>query len=164
MRMLRAVCAVALLAACRDAARDTVLTPRPAIESGTAGLVVERLADDTTLTVMIRLSPGLDSGPVGSLTASIDYDTTALRFERDATISDGAFRAVHDDRGRVRVAVASASGLPTGVVASLRFSVRTQHGLDAKLATLGLQLVELHDLGARDVKASMSVLPVSVRP
>ena len=157
------LCAVAL-SACRDAPRDTVLTPRPAIESSTAGLVVERLADDSALTVMIRLSPGPDSGPVGSMTASIDYDTTTLRFVRDVTPSDGALRAVHDDRGRLRVAVATASGLPMGDVALLRFSVRTANGLEAKLGTLALQVVELHDIGARDVKASLAVLPVSIRP
>ena len=158
------VCTVPLVSACRDGARDTMLTPRPAIESSTAGLVVERLAGDSTLTVLIRLSPALDAGPVGSITASVDYDTTALRFMNDATPSDGAFRAVHDDRGRVRVAVASVSGLPMGDVASLRFSVRTAKGLDAQLSALILQVVELHDLGARDMKPRLAVVPVSVRP
>ena len=166
MRMLRVlVGAAALLSACRDAARDTMLTPRPAIDNRTAGLVVERLAsDDSTVTVVIRLSPGLDLGPVGSVTASIDYDTTAMRFVRDASPSDGALRAVHDDRGRVRVAVASVSGLPTGDVARLRFSLRTAERLDATLAALALQVVELHDLSARDMKVGLVVLPVTVVP
>ncbi len=166
MRVLSVlVAAAALLSACRDAARDTMLTPRPAIESRTAGLVIERLAnDDSTVTVMLRLSPGLDLVPVGSITASIDYDTTAMRFVREASTSDGALRAVHDDRGRVRVAVASASGLTTGDVASLRFSVRTAERLTGTFGTLALQVIELHDLGARDVKASLAVLPVTVVP
>ncbi len=157
--------ATALLVACHDAQRDTMLTPRPSTELTTIGLTVDGAPSaDGTVMVAIRLSPATSLGVLGSMTASIDYDTTAMRFDRDVSVDDGALRAVHDDRGRVRVAVAAAAGLPPDVVARLRFSVRRPDELRTALSSLALQVIELHQLDAHDAKAGVTVLPVTVTP
>ena len=155
--------AAVLLVACHDAQRDTMLTPRPSAELTTIGLAVDGAPSaDGTVTVAIRVSPAISLGALGSLTASIDYDTAAIRFDRDISVDDGALRAVHDDQGRVRVAVAAAAGLPLDVVARLRFSVRRPEALRTALPSLALQVIELHQLDAHDAKAGVTVLPVTV--
>lgn len=162
------VCALlgtVLLFGCHDFARSAVLTPNVVAVGNTAVLVIERTAeDDSTLAIVVRLTPPATAARIGSVTASIDFDTTALRFLRDDSSSDHAIRAVHVDRGRLRLAAASADGLDPNIIARLRFGVRSNSLVRAALPALALQIIEMHSIDAQDAKSNVTVLPVVVTP
>lgn len=154
-----------LLFGCRDFARSTVLTPGVVAAANTAVLVIERTTeDDSTLAIVVKLSPTAAAARIGSVTASIDFDTTALRFLRDDSPSDHAIHAAQVDRGRLRLATASADGLDPNVIARLRFTIRSTSLMRTALPTLALQIIEMHFIDAQDAKANVTVLPVVVTP
>ncbi len=164
MRAL-ALLGTVLLFGCHDFARSTVLTPGSAAAGNTAVLVIERTADDdSTLAIVVRLTPTAAAARIGSVTASIDFDTTALRFVRDDSPSDHALHAAHVDRGRLRLATAAADGLDPNVIARLRFAIRSTSLVRAALPALALQITEMHFIDAQDAKPSVTVLPVVVTP
>ncbi len=160
-----------LLAGCRDTPRAGVLSPglQNADEGGPAHivLVIERDSSDIALAsgsaergylATLRLD---DATPmsVGSITAALDFDSTRVRFLGDASPADAALRAVHVDRGRVRIAAASAVGLPNDALVRLRFASRDT----LALRTLKLAVSELHALDATDLARAMSVSAPTLR-
>lgn len=152
--------ALALLVACHEAARDRMLSPASGTDRTLASLVVQREAErDSTALVLVRLVAGSEVGTLGSVTASVAFDTLALRFLADASPAGNVLRAVRADEGRVRIAAAASAGLDT-VVARLRFRVIDPGGLRA----LDLQVSELHKLDAADARASLVVAPVVIAP
>ncbi len=154
-----------MLIGCRDFTRDAVLTPRSLAAGSTAALVIEREAgDDSTLAVVLKVTPNATAARIGSVTASIDFDTTALHFLRDDSPTDHTIRAALADRGRVRLATASADGLDPNIIARLRFAIRSASRVRAALPTLALQIIEMHSIDAVDAKPSVTVLPVVVTP
>jgi hypothetical protein len=157
-RAAAAVVAVSVVAvACRDGASSGAIAPTPTTQQ-TARLVVETpRSADSMITVALRISRP-PAQRVGSITASIVYDSTALRFAGDASPADGALRATHASRGRVMIAVAHTAGFDDDVLARVRFVVRDS----IAYRSLGLLVSELHLLDATDVKAGLSILPVEV--
>jgi hypothetical protein len=92
---------------------------------------------------------------VGSYTAKINYDATALRFDTEIAISDQALRASNPSPGLVRVAGAAASGFTGGRLASYRFVV-----LRANSArSLSLVVDEMHMITRLDAKTGLIVAP-----
>jgi hypothetical protein len=143
--------------ACHESARDRALSPVSGADRTVAALVVEGASSEgSTALVHLRLVAGSDVGVLGSVTAAVDYDTLALRFVGESSVEGGGLRAVHADRGRVRVAVASAVGLDP-VVVGLRFRVQDA----SALARLTLEVSELHRVDATDARASLVIAPVA---
>ncbi|MGQ0648909.1 MAG: hypothetical protein ACT4P7_15230 [Gemmatimonadaceae bacterium] len=155
-RMLIGLWSLSFLS-CHDPRQGIVISPGTNASVTVAALVVGRESGiDSLVTVSLRLNPGSAVGRLGSLTGSVGFDTLRLRFLGDATDSDGAVRAVHAKQGLVRIAALSTSGLVSPVV-KLRFSVHDR----AALATLVLQISELHTLDATDVRGSLVISPVA---
>ena len=95
---------------------------------------------------------------VGSYTARIRYDSTALAFDAEIPIADDALRATNAAVGLVRFAGASPSGLPSGRMAGYRFVVLRANGLQS------LQLVvdELHTVARTDAARGLRAMPSRV--
>lgn len=124
----------------------------------TATLGIARAADnDSTYIVTLRLDSAATISRVGSVTAAIDFDTARVRFVGDASPADNALRAAHADRGRVRMAAASAQGLESTALMQLTFVTHDE----AALASMKLDVSELHLLDATDLKRTLNVLPPS---
>ena len=153
-------CVVATLAfaACRDNPRTSVFSPTPEVRPMTATLAIERVADnDSTYAVTLRLDSAAAISRVGSVTASIDFDSTRVRFVSDASSADNALRAAHVDRGRLRIAAASANGLAADALIRLTFVTHDATALTA----MRLDVSELHLLDATDLKRTLNVRPAS---
>ncbi|MEO8337595.1 MAG: hypothetical protein ABI664_21645 [bacterium] len=92
---------------------------------------------------------------VGSYTARIRYDTTALRYEQELTIADDALRATNATSGQLRFAGAAPKGLPSGRLAGYRFLVLRPN------ATQSLQLVveELHTVARANAASQLRAMP-----
>jgi hypothetical protein len=100
-----------------------------------------------------------DQGTVGSYTAKINYDATALRFDGEVAMSDQALRASNPSPGLVRLAGAAAAGFTGGRLASYKFVV-----LRANSArTLSLVVDEMHMITRLDAKTGLIVAPNSSR-
>lgn len=153
-------CVMATLAlpACRDNPRASVFSPTPEVRPMTATLAIERVADsDSTFAVTVRLDSAATISRVGSVTATIDFDSTRVRFVSDASPADHALRAAHVDRGRLRMAAASASGLAADALIRLTFVTHDTTALTA----MRLDVSELHLLDATDLKRTLNVRPAS---
>lgn len=150
------IAAVLVLASCRESARVAMVSPVPEARPMTATLAIARAAtDDSSYTVTLRLDSAATISRVGSVTAAIDFDTTRVRFVGDASPGDNALRAAHVDRGRVRVAVASAQGLEATQLIQLTFVTHDE----SALTSMKLEVSELHLLDATDLKRTLNVLP-----
>lgn len=153
--------------ACRDTLGDGTVNPLPS-ERPTAQLVyTPAMAGDSVITVDVRVSGLSGTGESAnvqakavSMTASVAYDTTQLRFLTDASPSDGALRAVNATRGRVMIAAAHATGFTSDVFARVRFVARSEQAA----ATLSLLFSELHLRDATDARDRIAVLPTVVLP
>ena len=146
------------LASCRESARVSMVSPAPDVRPMTATLAIARIADnDSTYTVTLRLDSAAAISRVGSVTAAIDFDSTRVRFAGDASPADNALRAAHVDRGRVRIAAASANGLAADALIQLTFVTHDA----AALTAMRLDVSELHLLDATDLKRTLNVLPAS---
>jgi hypothetical protein len=88
---------------------------------------------------------------VGSYTARIRYDTTALRYQQELVIGDDALRATNATSGLLRFAGAAPKGLPSGRLAGYRFLVLRAN------ATQSLQLVveEMHTVSRAELASRM---------
>ena len=131
--------------------------PDPRLE---AGLV---LSDSTpvigeTVDVYARVSSAMPS-LVASFTARIRYDTTALRYQQELPIGDGALRATNATAGLVRFAGVAAHGLPDGQLAAHRFVVLRGNSL----RSLQLVVDEMHTVTRTDAASQLRIGPARTR-
>ncbi len=152
---------VLLAAACREKGSADVSAPLPALRVASLTLEIDRDrtndgAGDSLWTATLRLSDAPAALRLGSITASVDFDTTRVRFLGDVTPGDQALRAVHVERGRLHLASASATGLSPDGMFQLRFVSRDTAALQA----MRLDLSEAHAIDATDVRRALSIAPV----
>jgi hypothetical protein len=143
------------LIACSETNQSTVVqNPVPVIR---AALVLSDSAPAAGGILVVSVRALADQGTVGSYTAKINYDATALRFESEIAIADQALRASNPTPGLVRLAGAAAAGFTDGRLASYRFTV-----LRANSArTLSLVVDEMHMITRLDAKTGLIVAPNS---
>jgi len=141
--------------ACSEPYRSTVAqNPVPVVK---AALVLSDSAPPVGGALVVSVQALAVQGAVGSYTAKINYDATALRFDGELTISDQALRASNPSPGLLRFAGAAASGFIDGHLASYRFIV-----LRANSArTLSLVVDEMHMITLLDAKTGLIVAPNS---
>ena len=154
-RLLILVASAVLVTACSETNRSTaVQNPVPAVK---AALVLSDSAPPVggALVVTVRALP--DQGTVGSYTAKINYDATALRFDGEIAIADQGMRASNPSPGLVRFAGAAAAGFVDGRLASYKFSALRANS--AK--TLSLVVDEMHMITRLDAKTGLIVAPNS---
>jgi Cohesin domain len=141
--------------ACSEPYRSTVAqNPVPVVK---AALLLSDSAPPVGGTLVVSVQALAAKGTVGSYTAKITYDATALRFDGELAISDQALRASNPSPGLIRFAGAAASGFIDGHLASYRFVV-----LRANSArTLSLAVDEMHMITRLDAKTGLIVAPNS---
>ncbi len=144
------------LIACSETNRSTVVqNPVPAVK---AALVLSDSAPLAGGALVVSVQALADQGTVGSYTAKISYDASALRFDGEIAIADQGLRASNPSPGLVRFAGAAAAGFTSGRLASYRFAV-----LRANSArTLSLVVDEMHMITRLDAKIGLIVAPNSV--
>ena len=143
---------------CSESYRPTMVqNPVPTIE---AVLVVSDLAPPVGGSLVVSVQAIATAGTVGSYTARINYDSTALRFDAEAQMNDQALRATNPAPGRLRFAGASPSGYSGGRLASYKFVVLRADGA----RTLSLDVDEIHMVTRVDAKSNLTVAPVRMMP
>ncbi|HEX2602233.1 MAG TPA: hypothetical protein VHL32_08980 [Gemmatimonadaceae bacterium] len=148
-----AACALTI-AGCSETYRSAVVeNAAPAVE---AVLVVSDPSPPVGGALVVSVQANSNQGIVGSYTARITYDSTALRFDGEIPISDKGMRAVNPTSGLVRFAGAAADGFPDGRLATYRFVALRSNS--AK--TLALAVDELHMITRVDVKRALTVAPI----
>jgi hypothetical protein len=139
--------------ACSENRSRVVENPAPAIE---AVLVVSDQSPSIGDALIVSVQANSTQGIVGSYTARIGYDQSALRFDGEIPISDKALRAVNPGAGLLRLAGASVDGFPDGHLATYKFIV-----LQANSAkTLSLVIDEMHMITRVDARSALTVAPV----
>jgi hypothetical protein len=158
VRILALVGAVSLaLSACTEpVASKPVATPEKTTEAQlilsdsapAAGRTVDVFAQITAATPEI----------VGSYTARLRYDTTALRYQHELVIADDALRATNATSGLLRFAGAAPKGLPSGRLAGYRFLVLRANAMQS------LQLVvdEMHTVSRTDASSQLRSMPTRI--
>jgi hypothetical protein len=139
---------------CSESYRSSIVqNPAPTIE---AVLIVSDLTPSIGGSLVVSVQAIATGGTVGSYTARINYDSTALRFDGEAQMNDQALRATNPVPGRLRFAGASSAGFKDGRLASYKFVV-----LRAGAArTLSLGIDEIHMVTRVDAKSNLIVAPV----
>jgi hypothetical protein len=148
-----AACALSI-AACSESYRSAVVeNAAPAVE---AVLVVSDPSPPVGGPLIVSVQTKSNQGIVGSYTARIKYDSTALRFDGEIPAIDKAMRAVNPTSGLVRFAGAAADGFPNGQLATYRFVALRSNSAQ----TLSLVVDELHMITRVDVKNALTVAPI----
>jgi hypothetical protein len=139
---------------CSESYRPSIVqNPAPTIE---AVLVVSDMTPSIGGSLVVSVQAIATGGTVGSYTARINYDSTALRFDGEAQMNDQALRATNPIPGRLRFAGASPTGFRDGRLVSYKFVV-----LRADAAkTLSLGIDEIHMVTRADAKSNLIVAPV----
>ena len=96
---------------------------------------------------------------IGSFTARIRYDTTALRFVEEIPTGDGGMRATNATAGLVRFAGAATSGLAGGHLGGYRFLVLRPQAVQ----TLQLVVDEIHTVARTDAASILHIVPSATR-
>ena len=158
-RPSRKNCAIALLGialvavGCSESYRSTIVqTPTPSIE---AVLIVSDLTPPVGGSLVVSVRAIATGGTVGSYTARINYDSTALRFDGETQMNDQALRATNPTPGRLRLAGAAATGFIDGRLASYKFVVLRADA--AKTLSLGLDVI--HMVTRIDAKPNVTLAP-----
>jgi hypothetical protein len=139
--------------ACSEPYRSTVVqNPVPAVE---AALVVSDSTPPVGGALLVSVQAVAKEGTVGSYTAKINYDATALRFDGEIAINDQGLRASNASPGLIRFAGAAAAGFTDGRLASYRFAVLRPHST----RTLSLVVDEMHMITRLDAKTALIVAP-----
>jgi len=139
--------------ACSEPYRSTVVqNPVPAVE---AALVVSDSTPPVGGALLVSVQAVAKEGTVGSYTAKINYDPTALRFDGEIAINDKGLRASNASPGLVRFAGAAATGFTDGRLASYRFAVLRPNSA----RTLSLAIDEMHMITRLDAKTALIVAP-----
>ena len=156
-RVFRTVRVIAVLGAvygCTEpVASKPVVTPERTME---ARLILSDSAAAVGRTVDVFAQVTAETPEiVGSYTARIRYDTTALRYAQEIAIGDDALRATNATSGLLRFAGAAPKGLTGGRLAGYRFVV-----LRPK-ATQSLQLVidEMHAVARTNTASQLRAMP-----
>ena len=140
-------------AACSETYRSMLVeNAAPAIE---AVLVLSNPAPSIGDVIVVSMQTSSNQGIVGSYTARINYDSTALRFDSEVPITDKGLRAVNATPGLVRLAGAASAGFSDGHLASYRFVALAANA--AK--TLSLAVDEMHMISRVDAKSALTVVP-----
>ena len=152
-RLAIGIASALVVIGCSEPYRSTVTqNPVPAVK---AALVLSDSAPPVGAALVVSVQALADEGLVGSYTAKITYDATALRFDGEVAISDQALRASNPSPGLVRLAGATATGFTTGLLASYKFVV-----LRANSArSLSLAVDEMHMITRLDAKTGLIVSP-----
>ena len=142
-------------AACSESYRSTpVQNPAPGVE---AVLEISGAATvGTGFVVSVRAIS--TQGKVGSFTARIRYDSTALRFDGEIPMDDAAMRALNPTPGLLRLAGAAVNGFGDGRLVSYRFVALRESGVQ----TLSLVVDEIHLITHFDAKPSLTISPLPV--
>lgn len=129
-----------LVTACSEPYRSTVAkNPVPAVK---AALVLSDSAPPIGATLVVSVQARAGEGTVGSYTAKITYNATALRFDGEIAMSDQALRASNPSPGLVRFAGAAAAGFTDGHLASYKFVVlRANSPRSLSLAVDGMHMI-----------------------
>ena len=139
--------------ACSEPYRSSVVeNAAPAVE---AVLVLSNTAPSVGDVIVVSVRASSNQGTVGSFTARIKYDSTALRFDGEMPLDDKGLRAVNPTPGLVRLAGAAASGFSDGQLASYRFFALARNGPQ----TLSLVVDEMHMITRVDAKSVLTVAP-----
>jgi hypothetical protein len=156
-RLVRVIAVIAAVYGCTEpVASKPVVMPVKTMEAqlilsdsaAAAGRMVDVYAQITASTPEM----------VGSYTARIRYDTTALRYEQEIAIADDALRATNATSGLLRFAGAAPKGLAGGRLAGYRFLVLRPS------ATQSLQLVidEMHTVARTNAASQLRSMPNTV--
>ena len=115
---------VAALAGCTEPRRAdrAAPPPTPAIEARLE-LSDSAARAGSEIRVLVRLA-GKSASGIASFTGKLAFDTTALRFVAEDTLSDGATRVMNSTSGVLRLAAVAPNGFADGQLYTLRFSVR----------------------------------------
>jgi len=147
------------LGACREtrsapALPSSALLPR---DSSELRLVVADTAPavGSAVRVAAMYFGGDTSMRAASFTARIAYDMSALRYDGEVPLADGAMRAANATGAELRIAGASARGFESPELFVATFTVLRGGALES----LRLRVDELHDVSARDLRASSRVSP-----
>jgi hypothetical protein len=139
--------------ACSESHRSTLVeNAAPAVE---AVLVLSNPAPSVGDVIVVSVQANSNQGTVGSYTARINYDSTALRFDGEIAISDKGLRAVNQTPGLVRLAGAATGGFVDGHLASYRFVAVAPNSA----RTLSLVVDEMHMITRVDAKSALTVAP-----
>jgi len=147
------------LSACREN-RSAPVLPSSALlprDSSELRLVVSDTAPAVGSAVRVAATYlGADSTMrAASFTARIAYHTTALRYDGEVPLADGAMRAANATGAELRIAGASARGFEGPELFVATFTVLRGGALES----LRLRVDELHDVSAHDLRASSRVAP-----
>ena len=135
-------------------------TPEPTMD---ASLSVSNPSPEPGSTVDVFAQIGTATpGLIGSFTARIRYDSTALRYQEEIPIADGTMRATNAASGLVRFAGAATAGVPAGRLAGYRFLVLRS----GAVRTMQLVVDEIHTVTRADGASLLRALPnrVEVSP
>jgi hypothetical protein len=111
------------------------------------------LVRGSEVVVWVKLR-GAGSERIASFTTSVAYDTTALRYQGELPLTDGATRVINPAAGRIRSAGMHAEGFVNGTLAAYRFIV-----LDPQAGRrVNLTVEEMHLLDRSDVSRTVHVL------
>jgi hypothetical protein len=154
-----ALIAIVLLGiGCSESYRSTMAeNPVPAVD---AVLIVSDSAPAVGGTLVVAVRASVTHGTVGSYTARINYDSTALRYDGEVAMNDNGARASNPTPGLLRFAGAAATGFAEGRLASYRFSVLRPNSV----STLALAVDEMHMIDRVDAKSRLTVSAVRMTP
>jgi len=161
-RFVRRHTALAVLTAstlsvgCNDESRTALTPPRPApLPVASNAWIV--LSDSTPAAgsevVIAAYASAEGGGAIGSFTARFLYDTLQLQVLAADSVPDAALRAMNPIPGEHRIAGASASGIPSGLLFRLKARVVDPRGV----RRLGLLLDELHSITLADLTQRLEV-------
>lgn len=155
-RALLGIVAGAFVAVGCNDERVGVSPPRPLpppISSNAWLLVSDTLAHAGTEVTIAAFARSDTGASVGSFSARFLYDTLQLQVVGPDSTGDAVLRAVNPVLGEYRVAGASATGIPGGLLFRVRARVIDPRGL----RRLGLLVDELHNTSLADLTAKLEV-------
>jgi hypothetical protein len=110
-----------------------------------------------TVRVAVRLRAGIEIGSIGSFSATLRYDRSALTMIDEVPASDAALRAINGtEAGVVRAAGAAAEGFADAPL----FTVRLRVTRPQALRSMQLEFSELNAVGRSDLKRNVRISDV----
>jgi len=140
---------------CSESYRSAVGNPAPAVE---AVLVVSDPSPPVGSSLVVSVRATATQGSVGSYTARIEYDPTALRYEGEIAMNDKGLRATNPAAGLIRFAGAAPAGFDGGALASYTFTALSPNSA----RSLSLVVDEMHLITRVDAKTTLTIAPVRI--
>jgi hypothetical protein len=147
------------LAACSDVRRSALTGPSDALTPIEASIGISNLHPAPGQTVVLTVhvattaaTAATTTHPAASFVADLDYDSTALVFNKEVPLS-GATRAMNRHNGRLIVAGATSGGFTDGRLFSAAFHVVNPAGL----GTVRLTIREMTDTGFRSTLHRLAI-------